>query len=69
MTPHRLIEKLLLFKGKMIKDCIDEISSIAIGYTVNIMDPTFNTFAIDNESNRLNVKIDNNSIITSFTIG
>lgn len=69
MTPRQLIEKLAPFKGKMIKDCIDEISSIAIDYTINIMDPTFNTLAIDNESNRLNVKIDNNSIITSFTIG
>lgn len=71
MTAHSLIDKLDRFKGKQIKDAIDEITSIADQYefVVNVMDPLFNTASIDNEPNRLNVRTDKDSVITSFTIG
>jgi hypothetical protein len=63
--------KLLHFKGKQIIDCADQIEAIAerLGYAVNVMDPAFNGPSIDEEPNRLNVRTDKNSIITSFTIG
>lgn len=64
-----LTEKLARFKGKQIVNCFDDIAKIADGFTVNIIDPEFNTGSIDEDSRRLNIRTDGNSIITSFTIG
>jgi hypothetical protein len=51
--------------------CIDSIQlhASAAGYSVNIMDPEFNTGSIDNDPRRLNVRTDKNGVITSFTVG
>jgi hypothetical protein len=71
MTAHTLIQKLRPFKGKQIIDCADAIKAIAepLGYTVNVMDPLFNLVSIDSDYRRLNVRTDENSVITSFTFG
>ncbi len=71
MSDRALIDKLQRFKGKQIIDCSDEIKRLACadGFSVNIMDPEFNTPSIDNEPTRLNVRTDRQSVITSFTIG
>ena len=71
MREHALMAVLSRFKGKQVKNCIDEITSIADQYefVVNVMDPVFNKASIDNEADRLNVRTDANSIITAFTIG
>lgn len=71
MTAHTLIQQLQPFKGKQIINCIDDIQMIADqhGYSVNVIDPEFNTASIDNEPKRLNVRTDKDSVIISFTIG
>jgi hypothetical protein len=70
VTARALIHKLQTFKGRQIKDVADQIAAIAIGYRVNVMDPEINNRnSIDNESDRLNVRTDKDSVITSFTIG
>lgn len=71
MTAPALIAELDRFKGKQIITCIDDIQTAADahGYSVNIIDPEFNTASIDNEATRLNVRTDRDSVITSFTIG
>jgi len=59
------------FKGKQIIGAIDTIKAIAepLGYKVNVMDIVFNVVSIDNDYQRLNVRTDKDSVITSFTIG
>lgn len=60
------------YMGKQIIDCRDRIETIAKhhGLRLNVMDPEINKdIRIDNESDRLNVRTDANSVITSFTIG
>lgn len=71
MTAPALIAELDRFKGKQIITCIDGIQAIAdaYGFSVNVIDPEFNTASIDNEATRLNVRTDRESVITSFTIG
>lgn len=69
MTARSLIAKLHSFKGKQIIDCIDAITALAAGYSVNVMDPEINNGSIDEEPRRLNVRTDKNSKITSFSIG
>jgi hypothetical protein len=66
-----LIASLAPFKGRQIITCIDDIQIIADAhsFSVNIIDPAFNTGSIDNDPKRLNVRTDENSVITSFTIG
>lgn len=66
---HALIAKLAPFKGKQVIACFDDISKIAAGYSINIIDPEFNTGSIDEDARRLNVRTDKDSVITSFTIG
>lgn len=71
VTARVLIEKLQPFIGKQIIACTDDIESIAhaLGYSVNIIDPQFNTGSIDQEPTRLNIRTDKDSVITSFTVG
>jgi hypothetical protein len=71
MTAHTLIQKLQPFKGKQIINCADEIKAIAepLGYSVNVQDPTYNVVSIDSDYRRLNVRTDENSVVTSFTLG
>jgi hypothetical protein len=71
MNAHTLIEKLGPFQGEELIDVLDEIQRIAVahGYSVNVIDPEFNTGSIDQDFSRLNVRTDKESIITSFTIG
>jgi hypothetical protein len=71
MTAHTLMPKLRPFKGRQIIDCVDEIKAIAgpLGYSVNVMDPTYNVVSLDSDYRRLNVRTDENSVITSFTLG
>jgi hypothetical protein len=71
MTAHTLIEKLVRFEGEELLDVIDEIERIAraSGYTINVIDPQFNTGSIDNDFSRLNIRTDKDSVITSFRIG
>lgn len=66
---HALIAKLAPFKGKQVITCFDEIAKIAAGFSINIIDPEFNTGSIDEDARRLNIRTDGNSVITSFTIG
>jgi hypothetical protein len=69
MTVNDLIQALQPLKGKRASDCIDDITKIARGYVINVMDPLFNVGPIDNDPSRLNVRTDEDSRITSFTIG
>lgn len=64
------LEQLQAFKGKHIINAIDEIKTL-VGphYAVNVMDPLFNLGPIDHDPRRLNVRTDEDSRITSFTIG
>ena len=71
MNAHTLMAKLAPFKGKELIASIDEINQIAKDYCydVNVIDPEFSAGNIDQDSDRLNVRVDKNSVITSFTIG
>jgi hypothetical protein len=71
MTDHLIISRVLRFKGKQLIDVSDDLIEIAteLGYTVNVVDPLFNTGQIDNEPKRLNVRTDKDSNIVSFSIG
>lgn len=66
-----LIATLARFKGRQIKDCADDIETVArrAGFSVNIIDSVFNTGSIDTDPKRLNVVTDENSVITSLNIG
>jgi hypothetical protein len=71
MTGRALIRKMSPFEGKQLIAAYDEIKVICEGdgFTVNVIDPKFNTASIDNDKKRLNVRTDKDSVITSFTIG
>lgn len=72
MTHLNVMSELHPFMGKQIIDCSKDIEIIARyhGLRVNVMDPKINNKnSIDNEPDRLNVRTDKNSVITSFTIG
>ncbi|QPF81689.1 hypothetical protein IC762_17860 [Bradyrhizobium genosp. L] len=71
MNPHALIHKLAAFKGWQLIKAIDDIKSIVepLGYSVNVTGGLVNVGSIDNEPTRLNVRIDADSIIKSFSIG
>lgn len=63
--------ELAKFRGKTLTSCFPDINEIARahGLTVNVMDPDFNNFNIDEEPFRLNVRTKNGGTIKSFTIG
>lgn len=71
MTRLRLIKKLAIFKDQILIAVIDSIKEIVdpLGYSINVLDPEFNTRSIDYDSKRLNVWTDAKSVIRSFTIG
>jgi hypothetical protein len=71
MSARTLMAKLQPFEGKRLIDCIDEIKAISesMRYSVNVVDPAFNIFNIDNDYSRLNVRTNAAGTITSFTIG
>ena len=71
MSRLSIMTELNPFKGKQIMDAFNDIQEIALRYKleINVIDPEFNTNSIDNDENRLNVRTDANSVITSFTIG
>lgn len=66
-----LLASLARFKGQMVINCGDDIETMAhrAGFSVNIIDPVFNTGNIDTDGKRLNVRTDENSVIKSFSIG
>lgn len=66
-----ILPLLNLFLGKQIIDCYDQIEAIAKskGYSVNVMDPTVNNSNIDVNYQRLNVHVDDDSKIISFSVG
>jgi hypothetical protein len=64
-----LIHRLQIFRGLKVIDCIDRITQVGIGYSINVMDPSINIGPIDNDNHRLNVKTDSNGVIVKFTIG
>jgi hypothetical protein len=68
---HAIIEALQSCIGKQLIEAIDEVERIAAArrYSVNVIDPQFNVGSIDEDDRRLNVRTDNTSVITSFTIG
>jgi hypothetical protein len=71
MSHLSLMIELAPFRGKPLTDCLRDINEIARdhGLTVNVMDPDFNNFNIDEEPFRLNVRTKNDGTIKSFTIG
>jgi hypothetical protein len=71
MSDHVIMARLSRFAGRTLISSADEIIEIAhqFGYTVNVVDPLFNTGQIDNEPKRLNVRTDKDSNIVSFSIG
>jgi hypothetical protein len=71
VTHLGIMIELYPFKGKQIIECFNDIQEIAHlhGLRVNVMDPEMNKTNIDNEPDRLNVRTDKDSVITSFTIG
>jgi hypothetical protein len=71
MSHLEIIMELHPLIGKQIIECAKDIEIIAChhGFYVNVMDPEFNTAAIDNDPKRLNVRTDKDSKVVSFTIG
>jgi hypothetical protein len=72
MAHELLLTRLAAFEGKRLMRYFDEISEIAKarGLTkINVMDPTFNPTEIDVETDRLNIRTDDNGRIVSFSIG
>lgn len=57
--------------GRKLSDVQDELLAAAKqqGFTVNIMDPIINTFNIDDEYRRLNVRISTIGIIRAMDVG
>lgn len=66
-----MFSQLRAFIGKQIIDCEADIERIAKahGYTVNVMDPTFNNSNIMTDPHRVNIHTDGDSIIRSVSIG
>jgi hypothetical protein len=71
VSHHPLIDRLAVYRGKPIAHCIDAIETLAHvrAFSVNVIDPAFNTGSIDNDATRLNVRTDADGNVTSFTIG
>jgi hypothetical protein len=71
MSHLEIMIELHPLKGRQVIYCAKDIEIIArkYGLYVNVMDPDFNTAPIDNDAKRLNVRIDSDSKIISFTIG
>ena len=69
MSKHLVNSLKEKFIGRRIELCIDEITTLAKGKLINVMDPSFNKIEIDNDDNRLNVKTDIAGKIVDFTIG
>jgi hypothetical protein len=71
MSTPALIHLLRPFVGKHLMEVFDaiRIHADAHRYSVNIIDPEFNTGSIDENPRRLNIRTDRASVITSFTIG
>lgn len=70
MNARTLMEKLEPFKGEEWIDVVDEINRIALAhsYTINVIDPDA-PGNLDQDFSRLNVRINKQFVITSFTIG
>lgn len=71
MSTRTLLDLVAPFKGMAVIDCIDRIKAIAAQhyFTVNVMDPQFNTGSIDEDPRRLNIRTDDVSVIKSFSVG
>ena len=71
MIEGKLRDDLQPFVGRQLIDCADELKAVADrhGYTIDPLDPEFNTGSIDRESKRLDVILDDNSVIANFRIG
>lgn len=71
MTAHALLDRLQIYRHCRLTKAIDAIESAAqaAGYSVNVIDPLFNTHSIDEDHKRLNVRTDADGLIVSFTIG
>jgi len=71
MSKASLLADVQKFIGKNIVDTIDAIEAIAARnhYEVDIIDPDFNTGAIDAEQGRIHVRTDRNGLIVSFSTG
>lgn len=70
MGAQRVLEKFKKFEGKQLIDCSDEIQKMVdeLGLLFNARGPDAPR-DIDRESNRLNVRVDENSKILKFTLG
>lgn len=66
-----MFDELRPFVGSTLIASIDAIEGIAAAhrYSVNVIDPQINIGSIDEDPKRLNVRIDDASVITLFTIG
>lgn len=64
-------DELQPFVGRQLIDCADELKAVAArhGYIIDPIDPEFNKSSIDREPRRLDVILDDNSIITEFKTG
>ena len=66
-----MFDELRPFVGTTLIASIDAIERIAAAhrYSVNVIDPQINIGSIDEDPKRLNVRIDDASVITLLTIG
>jgi hypothetical protein len=71
MIGGKFRDELQPFVGRQLIDCADELKAVAErhGYTIDPLDHELNTGSIDREPRRLDVILDDNSIITEFSIG
>jgi len=71
MSAQHILEKFKKFEGRQLIDCADEIQALAneLDLLFDAMDPEINKSSIDVESNRLDVRTDNDSKIISFKLG
>ena len=71
MSRSSLMADLQTFIGHAIIECADAIEKIAERhrYSVNVIDPEFNTRSIDNDESRLNVRTNRDGVVISFSIG
>jgi hypothetical protein len=71
MRRHSILRELEPFKGRQLIDVADEMKAIAekAGYRINPMDTEINKSEIDVEDDRIDVRIDKDSNILSFSIG
>lgn len=71
MSKASLLADVAQYVGHAIIECADAIEAIAKKnrFTVNILDPDYNTGSIDADGSRLNVRTNREGVVLSFSVG